>query len=51
MNTLNFREFIRFNYQSAIIPNFIAPDDATFIFRLVLRERTEEINGGLVENY
>ena len=51
MNTMNFREFIRFCYQQMIIPTLIQPDDAVSIFRQLIRERIEELSGLGGENY
>jgi hypothetical protein len=33
MNTINFREFVRFGFQSNISPVLLIPDDVVVIFR------------------
>jgi hypothetical protein len=51
MNTLNFREFIRFGYQQNIVPALLPPDAMVTIFRQLIRERREELTGKIENDY
>ena len=51
MSTMNMREFVRFGFQQSVIPVLLPPETTVQIFRQLIRERIEEVSGGLVENY
>lgn len=42
METMNYKEFIRFGYQSHIVPALLPVDEMTHTFRLLVRERQDE---------
>ena len=41
MDTINYKEWVKFGYQTDIIPNIISPEEHTYIFRFLVRERFE----------
>jgi len=44
MNTLNYKELVRFSYQQDITPNLIAPDDMVYIYKTLVRETQDTFN-------
>ena len=42
MQTMNYKEFIRFGYQSNIVPALIPVEEMSHTFRLLVRERQDE---------
>jgi hypothetical protein len=44
METMNYKEFIRFGYQTHIIPTLIPIEEMTHTFRLLVRERQDELD-------
>jgi len=44
METMNYKEFIRFGYQSHIVPALLPVEEMTHTFRLLVRERQEELD-------
>ena len=44
METMNYKEFIRFGYQSGIVPAFLPVEEMSHTFRLLVRERQDEMD-------
>lgn len=42
LNTINFREFIRFTYQQYVVPCLLPPEDGVQIFRELMREMIDD---------
>ena len=42
MNSLNFREFVRFGFQQNIVPALLHPEDMVQIFKDLMREKLEQ---------
>lgn len=44
METMNYKEFIRFGYQSNIVPALIPVEEMNHIYKLLIRERQDEFD-------
>lgn len=41
-DTINYREWVKFGYQTDIIPNIVSPEEHTYIYRFLMRERFDK---------
>lgn len=41
MNTLSYKEFVRWSYQQEITPNLVTPEDMVYIYKTLVREQEE----------
>jgi len=51
MQTMNMREFVRFGYQENIVPGLVTPEDIVQVYRQLIRERVEEVEGKVKDQY
>lgn len=42
-SALSLREFVRFGYQTKIVPQFVSPDDMVFIYKCLVHETRDDI--------
>lgn len=41
MNTLSYKEFVRWSYQQDITPNLVTPEDMVYIYKTLVREQED----------
>ena len=41
MNTLSYKEFVRWSYQQDVTPNLVTPDDMVYIYKTLVREQED----------
>lgn len=41
VNSLNYKEFVRWSYQQDITPNLVTPEDIVYIYKSLVREQED----------